>query len=251
MLIYKDMANYSALPNPIVETNTFRGESSSFAVIRVDTTGSLGDNDCPELKGAVSLRTNVYEEMGFLKNVQLNPDGKERDEDDLRSVHFITLERLATCGFAKVIGNMRLVKKNNLYPEPFFIERHFPEYFEENVIPENSVEVGRLISRHETPRTQAMIKWALFLSALTYVNGNNYNKAFGLMTPKLTQAFVKQGVPITGLAEPKYILDINATKQPVEIDLPSLGELSSRMLGTNPPADRPVLYVDNIINNEA
>ncbi len=237
---------------PAVDTDIFIGNLSNFAMKRIDSDNIPLNSNNNELVGALELRKNVYSEMGFLDNVKLGEGGTDWDEDDMRSVSFVLLERVAVDGCARVIGNMRLVKKNNYHPEPLFVEHHFPEYFRENSIPNNSVEVGRLVSQHENPKVQMMAKWALFVGALTYVNKEGYPRAFGLMASDLVRGFISQGVPIEVLADPKYIPEINAKKQPIEINLPSLGKISRRKLGWNPSlTEGPVSYVDDIIRRSS
>lgn len=207
---------------PVIETNVFENTSANFAL------GHIGCQDfrqlqlTDEFRGAARLRTEVYRKYGFITEGDLH-DGLDIDKDDERAAHFMLLERVAsTSSLARVITNMRVVVKDEEHPAPLFVERAFPEVFGGRSVPCGSVEVSRLISQHENPRIQSMGKWSLFGAGYSYVKARNHGPAFGLLAPHVTRDFIMQGVPITPLAGARRIAEINATKQPTEIDLNKL-----------------------------
>lgn len=212
---------------PVIESDAF-DEGGHFAVGRVNHSVIEALQHNTALQGAAALRARTYQHYGFVREEEL-VNGLEVDADDERSAHFVVLERAAASGLARVIGNMRVVVKDQNYPEPLPVERFFPEHFENTPAPLGSVEASRLISMHENPRVQRLVKWPLFIAAYQFVNDHGYNSAFGLLTPKLTRELRIQGVPVTPLAEERYIGEINATKQPIEVDIPALGRAIQRV----------------------
>ncbi len=207
---------------PTVETDIFeRDTESKFALVELSPEDIA---EMSEFRGAAELRANTYMRSGYIKESELNDDGTELDPNDKRSAHFVLFERTAVDSLARVVGNMRLVIKDSEHDEPLPVEEFFPDYFQEQA-PLQSAEVSRLISRHEDPVTQTMIKWPMFIAGYKYVEKNSNGPVYGLLTPGLTSQLIKHGVPLRTLQEARYIEEINATKQPVEIMLPALGEL--------------------------
>lgn len=205
---------------PFIQSGIFKGhENSQFAIGMVATDGEIIDGYQREFDGAVKLRANTYLDLGFVAADDLDENGTELDEDDERSAHFVIIEQLAQRGFACVVGNMRLITKNNNELLP--IEKYYPEVFTDP-LPQKTVEVSRLISRHDNPTKQSLLKWPLFIAGFKHVDENKLGPSFGLLKPNLVRSLVLQGVPITPLAEAKYIQEINASKEPVQIDLPRL-----------------------------
>ncbi len=208
---------------PIVESHIFEDTDAQLAIAEVkpDELANMA-----EFIGAAELRAKTYVANGFVKETELNDDGTELDADDERSIHYLVFERTAVRSLARVVGNMRLVMKTAENPNPLPVERFFPEYFQESA-PNGSAEVSRLIARHEDARMQALIKWPMFIAGYKQVVESESGPVYGLMTPGLIRQLSSQHVPMSVLAEAEYIEEINATKQPVEIDLPALGRLIS------------------------
>lgn len=209
---------------PTIESSVFDVQDATrFAIGVVAINDHVVDGHSKEWNGAAELRKNTYLRKGFVRLDELNGLGNELDEDDARSAHFSVLERTATEGLARVVGNMRLILKLGDAPLP--IERFYPEAFAEP-LPQMSMEVSRLISRHEDSHTQRLIKWPLFIGAVKYVEKHQLDgAAYGLLEPSLTETLLAQQVPLTPIAEAKYIPEISATKQPVEINVPTLSRV--------------------------
>lgn len=199
----------------VVSSNFFDKKSDANFAIAIVALGreSINNRD-NEFRGALVLRSEVYSEKGWLKEGDINQDGLETDLDDDRSVHFVVAENIGRAGLAKIIGNMRLIVKEDFTKLP--IEEFYPDIFRDPA-PASSVEVSRLISRHSNIRTQAALKWPMFYSSLNYVEKNKLGPVYGVVEESLTKSLSLQGVPVEALAAPKYISDINANKQPITI----------------------------------
>lgn len=207
---------------PTVETRIFEDAvDPRFAIAEV-TPREL--SDMKEFSGAAQLRANTYLSEGFVTPELLDENGTELDSNDYRSRHYLMFERTAIDSLARVIGNLRLVLKTDTHPGPLPVEEYFPDYFTEPA-PTGSVEVSRLIARHEDTRLQTMVKWPMFIAGYKYVSETNSGPVYGLLAPPLVRQLRLQGVPLNVLDDARYIEEINATKQPVEIDVPALGEL--------------------------
>ena len=210
---------------PVIESEVFETyQSAHFAVGMVAVNGITINGFNREFEGAAKLRTNTYLDMGFVDADDLDENGTELNHDDNRSTHFVILERLAQAGFARVVGNMRLIVKKN--EEPLPMEKFYPEVFTD-ALPPGSVEVSRLISRHENVKIQSLLKWPLFIAGFKNVDEKKLCPVYGLLKSELVRSLVLQGVPVDPLAQEKYIHEINATKEPVEIDVARLKRVIS------------------------
>ncbi len=209
---------------PIIESKVFIDHPDArFAIGEVAINNTIVNGFKNEFFGAAQLRANTYLDSGFIKLDELDNNGTELDDNDYsRSVHFVTLERTAIDSMARVVGNMRLIIKSEDSSSPLPVEDYFSEYFSETPIPIGGVEVSRLIARHEDPTIQNLIKWPLFVAGQKYVEHRQLGPVYGLLTPALTRLLRSQHIPASALATAKYIEEINATKQPVSIDLPVL-----------------------------
>ena len=209
---------------PVVESKVFIDRPYiRFAIGEVAVNGTIVNSYDNEFFGAAQLRVNTYLSREFVKIDELDDNGTELDQNDSRSAHFVVLERAAVASMARVVGNMRLVIKSPDNPAPLPVESFYPEVFSENPLPIGSVEVSRLIARHEDLRVQSLLKWPLFIAGYKYVEHNKLGPVYGLLTPALTRRLRMQHIPISAITEkPKYIEAINATKQPVIIDVPLL-----------------------------
>lgn len=207
---------------PTVETPIFENNDvSRFAIAEV-TPEELWNMS--EFSGAAQLRANTYLASGFVQESELNDDGSELDANDERSFHYLVFERTAVASLARVVGNMRLVMKTEDDMSPLPVEEFFPDHFQ-TPAQTGSAEVSRLISRHEDSRLQAFIKWPMFIAGYKQVVESDSGPVYGLLAPTLVRQLSLQGVPIQTLAPARYIEEINAKKQPTEIDLPALGKV--------------------------
>lgn len=213
---------------PVVESKVFIDYPDvRFAIGEVAVNGVIVNGYDNEFAGAAQLRANTYLSSGFIKSDELDDNGTELDQNDSRSAHFVVLERTAKASEARVVGNMRLVMKRPEAPTPLPVETYFPEIFSDDPLPTNSVEVSRLIARHEDPRIQSLLKWPLFIAGYKYVEHNHLGPVYGLLSPALTRQLRMQHIPVSAIAAEKYVEAINATKQPVSINLPLLKRLIS------------------------
>lgn len=210
---------------PVIDSDVFRADESKsarFAMGVVAVDDKIVNGFEREFVGAAKLRANIYTEKGFISPEDLQEGGFELDRDDERSVHFVVLERVAKSALARVVSNMRLIVKRDNTPLP--VENFCPDIFDEGAAAYGSTEVSRLISRHEDPVTQQVLKWPMFIAGVQYVDANNLGPVYGLLESQLTDSLRAQSVPLNPLAEAKYIEEINATKQPIEVDVEGLKE---------------------------
>jgi len=141
--------------------------------------------------------------MGMLPPDCLKPDGTERDAEDSRSLHFAVLARAG--GRARVVASMRAIRKSAAPLGALPVERLFPEAFADGPAPEESVELSRLISRHEDQDVKAWLTWALFAAALPYAADYGFPPIFAAIRPFLADRLAADGVPIVRIADPLLI----------------------------------------------
>lgn len=212
---------------PIIRSDVFKKETSArFALGVVANQGEIIPGYEEEFYGAAMLRGRVYLDKNFVTLDDLDENMAEKpDYDDDRSVHFVILEQMAvTKSLARVVGNIRLIVKGE-DGEPLPVERFYADQFGKNPAPAHSTEVSRLICRHEDGTVQNALKWPLFMAGVEYVEQNDLGPVYGLLDPKLANSLIMQQVPVEPLAEAKFIPEIMAAKQPVEIDVPRLSKI--------------------------
>ena len=210
---------------PFVESDVFAHNlEARFAIARLAIGSIVTVGRDEEFYGSLKLRSNVYLDAGFVSPDDLDARGTEFDADDERAVHFAALERTTNPKLARVVANMRLVVKGS-GEVPLPLERYYPEVFENEQARPQSTEVSRLISRHEDVTVQNALTWSMFVAGLRHVERNNLGPVYGLMEPRLARSLSSQGVPLTTLADERYIPAINATKRPVEISATGLGKV--------------------------
>jgi hypothetical protein len=211
---------------PVIESEVFTGgDHARFAVGVVAVGSSIVENYQQEFIGAADLRAKTYIDKGFVSESDLDEQGTELDKNDDRSVHFVILERVvAAHSLARVVGNMRLIVKDDINNADLPVESFYPDIFRQSVSV-GSTEVSRLICRHEDSTIQAALKWPLFIGGVKYVLQKNLGPVYGLLEPELASSLIMQRVPVKALADARYIPDINATKQPIEVDVMKLKEI--------------------------
>jgi len=211
---------------PIIESKVFScNQESRFALGKVAVNNIILNGYENEFNGAAQLRANIYLDNGFINIGDLDDNGTELDSDDLRSAHFVMLERTASASLARVIGNMRLIVKRQENSSPLPLENYRNDFFDENPISVGGVEVSRLIVVHEDTNIQNSLKWPFFVAGQKYVDANRLSPVCGLMTPALTRLLRSQHIPVSAIADAKFIEEINATKQPVSINMAVLRRL--------------------------
>jgi N-acyl-L-homoserine lactone synthetase len=209
---------------PSVHSSLFEGEEES-AALAIGVL-AVGDAVVPgledEYRAYSLLRGRVYLEEHFTTDDRLNPDGSETDPDDCRSIHFGVIENDRSNERHRMIGTMRLIAKSDAADAPLPVEHHFPEIFKDAPAPPLSAEVSRLICVHEHATLQNFCKWPLFTAALTYTTAHNLAPIYAVVTERFRRILRHFGVPLSAIAEPRYIPEINATKQPTVVDTGAL-----------------------------
>lgn len=161
------------------------------------------------------LRKKVYvDQTGQLDASELQEDGTDRDADDARSVTFGVLENHQTG--VRVIGVARLILRGASVPLP--VEEFCPDSFSDGELSPRSVEVSRVIARHETAPVQNLVQMHLFALMLAHLSGHRLDRTFAILEPWL-ERHVKGVLEIERIGEVRYVehyLDYNV---PIEIDI--------------------------------
>lgn len=212
-------------------SDLFKNYNSSLSAVGIVAVGSMPTPGREaEHEAYLRLRGNVYaHERHFMRVEDLNPDGTETDPDDPRAVHFALFENHAEG--ARAVGAMRLILKSEEHSEPLPIEGHYPDAFPEPA-PLPSVEVSRLISRHESPRVQHSLKWPLFSAGVAWLLRHDIGTCFGAVEDHFEKRLNEDGVPVSTLADGHFVPEFNAVKKPIAIDLRGL----THHLATTRPA---------------
>ena len=195
------------------------------------------------------FRRVVYvEQTGQLDPSDLSDDGLDRDVDDSRSVTFAVLEN-APEG-VRIVGVARtIIKGADGEDRPLPVEDFCPELFAENPLPAGSVEVSRVIARHERVAMQELVQWHLFALMSSYFSSHDVGRTFAIIEPWLERHLAGM-LAIDRIGEPRYIehyLDYNL---PVEFDLAgsaaAITERNSTILGQLAAADGALEYFGRI-----
>lgn len=206
---------------PVIESDLFSDRPDArFAVGIV----AVGDEPIPglekEVEGYYDLRRRVYvEQMGHLTVDDLNEDGTDRDRDDSRSVAFGVVENRGWD--QRFVASIRLIIKGagseDVYGEPLPVERFCPDVFEENPAPLRSLEVSRLIARHEKQAIQDILRWRIYAAALGFVANHDLGPGYGVVEGGLERN-LKSTIPVTAIGDPRYIDHYNSVNSPILID---------------------------------
>jgi len=166
------------------------------------------------------LRRKVYvDQTGQLDASELQDDGTDRDADDARSVTFAVFENHRTG--VRVVGVSRLILRGDEHPLP--VEEFCPDSFTAGDLTERSVEVSRVIARHENAALQDLVQWHLFAVMLAYIANHGLERTFAIIEPWL-ERHLNGAIAITRIGEVRYVehyLDYNV---PIEIDIPASAE---------------------------
>ncbi len=195
------------------------------------------------------FRRRVYvDQTGQLAPSDLSSDGTDRDDDDARSITFGVLEN-APDG-VRVVGVARtIIKGNDGTDRPLPVEEFCPELFADDPLDLGSVEVSRVIARHERVAMQELIQWHLFALMSAYFSGHDVGRTFAIIEPWL-ERHLAGWLAISRIGEPRYIehyLDYNL---PVEFDLAGsaarITERNATILGTLMAADGELEYFGRV-----
>lgn len=197
---------------PLVETNLFESHPNApFWIGRV-ASGNLIEMP-KEYHAAHILRANVYiDQEGFLPAEARSATGGEYDQDDDRSVQFVTIEN--RFDESRVIGTVRLVEKRNptdLLPA----EEIFPEAFVTNPAEVGSVEVSRLIARHPSPEIQTFASLAAIRASDLYCLENHIPNTYAVVERPLYVYLRRMGVPCHQISELKITPEYGDTQNMV------------------------------------
>ncbi|MBK0420037.1 GNAT family N-acetyltransferase [Leucobacter sp. CSA1] len=166
------------------------------------------------------LRRKVYvEQTGQLAESDLQSDGTDRDPDDARSVTFGVFENHGAG--VRVVGVSRLILRGTERPLP--VEDFCPDAFAPGDLTPRSVEVSRVIARHEAAALQDAVQWHLFALMLAYIANHGLERTFAIIEPWF-ERHLRGAIAIARIGEPRYVehyLDYNL---PIEIDIPASAE---------------------------
>ncbi|MCS5735542.1 hypothetical protein [Herbiconiux daphne] len=195
------------------------------------------------------FRRRVYvDQTGQLDPSDLSDDGTDRDADDARSVTFAVLEN-APEG-VRIVGVARtIIKGADGGAQPLPVEEFCPELFAEDPLDLGSVEVSRVIARHERVAMQELVQWHLFALMSAYFPGHDVGRTFAIIEPWL-ERLLAGVLAISRIGEPRYIehyLDYNL---PVEFDLAGsaarINERNATILATLEAADGRLEYFGRV-----
>jgi hypothetical protein len=209
---------------PVMESQLFaEHQDRKFAVGAVAYGGVALPGMDSEYEGTFELRRRVYvDEMKFLNNEELDENGVERDIDDDRSVAFGVFEnrgngRVASIAFTRLIGKAIHQELDMHDDRPLPIEKYYASEFQEKPAPQGSVEVSRLISRHESAPVQDMATWLLYGATLAHIKRNNLGPTFGIVETWLERRLGGLGVA-KRIGDPVYVERYKTENVPILID---------------------------------
>jgi N-acyl-L-homoserine lactone synthetase len=206
-----------------LDTEVFIGkETARFAVGMIAIGDEIIAGREKEYAAYLRLRAGVYVgQTNMLSAVDLDENGTDRDANDARSVHFAVIENGISS--PRVVASMRLIIKSKEESGPLPIEEFFPEAFDEPA-PLMSNEVSRYICRHEDQTTQNELKWPLYTAALTYIIGHQLTPTYGVVEEPLEKSLENNKVPVSRIADPKYLEEYAALNLGLKIDTDRLAQ---------------------------
>lgn len=212
----RTVSNHEVIP--VIDSALFSEEPGArmacgvLAVNGVPITGLAA-----EYAAHFQLRRKVYvDQTGQLSASEIHEDGTDRDADDARSVTFGVFENHESG--VRVVGVARLILRLGERPLP--IESFCPDAFAHGDLTGTSVEVSRVIARHERAALQDLVQWHLFALMLAYIANHELERTFAIIEPWL-ERHLKAAIAIDRIGEVRYVehyLDYNV---PVEIDIPT------------------------------
>lgn len=180
-----------------------------------------------EYAGYFDLRRRVYvDQTGQLAQSDLAPDGTDRDTDDARSVAFGIIENRGVD--QRIVAAARLIIKgfghetdDSVRPLP--IEDFYSDIFETSA-PTRSIEVSRLIVRHERSGIQESLRWYLYSVVLAHIALNNLGPTYGVVEPWL-ERYLNATIPVSRLGEARFVKHYNDDNVPIEVHTDKFIEL--------------------------
>lgn len=214
--IDRTVTNHEVIP--VIDSDLFAPEPTARLA-----GGLLAVNGVPlsgleaEYSAHFQLRKRVYvDQTGQLSESELQDDGTDRDADDARSVTFAVFENHATG--VRVLGVARLILRGDEDPLP--IEQFCPDVFPSGALPARSVEVSRVIARHETAPVQNLVQMHLFALMLAHLSAHRLDRTFAILEPWL-ERHVRGVLAIERIGEVRYVEHYLDDNVPIEIDVPA------------------------------
>ncbi len=182
---------------------------------------ATGDNiiDQNYYNGLMRFRGNVYvRELHFLTESQLDSKGREIDEDDIRSVEFVVLEKDKSEDgvLAEVVGSTRLIMKSD-DKKKLPIEHYFPEVFTDEPASKGTGEVSRFIARHHDKATQSALSLSLIRTAVLYSMKNGIDTQYFMIEEPLVRLFNAMRIPLDLMGESKYVPEYEGILYPARV----------------------------------
>ena len=217
--IDRAVSNHEVIP--VIDSTIFsEGPTARMACGLLAVNGTALPGLESEYAAHFHLRRKVYvDQTGQLDASELQDDGTDRDADDARSVTFAVFENHRTG--VRVVGVSRLILRGDEHPLP--VEEFCPDSFTAGDLTERSVEVSRVIARHENAALQDLVQWHLFAVMLAYIANHGLERTFAIIEPWL-ERHLNGAIAITRIGEVRYVehyLDYNV---PIEIDIPASAE---------------------------
>lgn len=217
--IDRTVTNHEVIP--VVGSTLFSEDRSArlaCGLIAVNDTPLPGLED--EYLAHFTLRRKVYvDQTGQLDASELHPDGTDRDIDDARAATFGLFENHGEG--VRVLGVARLILRGEKRALP--VEDFCPDSFPDGDLSARSVEVSRVIARHESALMQDLVQWHLFAIMLAYIANHGLERTFAIIEPWF-ERHLNGAIAIDRIGEPRYVehyLDYNL---PIEIDIPASAE---------------------------
>jgi len=207
-LVQPDIEGIPSFPSALFEGDH---ATARYAIGIVAIGSEVLDGLGNEFNGYALERARRYVQEGYITKHDLNDDRTELDADDERSVHLTVVENMVD--HARTAGTMRLVINSGIDNEPLPIELMFPEAFD-TPAQAGSVESSRVTSN------RPLLTQLLFAAGTSYVQQHKLGPVYGVVKPDFGTSLNRSGIPVIPLAEPKYVPSINATKQPILVDMP-------------------------------
>jgi hypothetical protein len=213
------VTNHEVIP-VVPESHLFIGKEQSrlaAGVLAVDGVAVPGLE--AEYLAHFQLRRRVYvDQTAQLAAEDINEDGTDRDADDARSITFAVFEQHGSG--ARVVGVSRLIVRGGV---PLPIEDFCPDAFTAAPLTGSSVEVSRVIARHEKAVLQDLIQWHLFAMMLAYIANHDLGRTFAIIEPWL-ERHLRGIIALERIGDVRYVSHYLDYNLPIEIDIPASTE---------------------------
>lgn len=221
--IDRSVTNTSVIPT--FESSLFTDRSDSRYAV-----GQIAQHDVPiighqeEVKAYYELRRRVYlGQTGMLSPDEIGEDGTDRDLDDSRSIAFGVYENMGEVDVARCVGALRFIIKGSQRDGRFIegdaplpIETLWPEIFT-SPEPPRSVEVSRLIARHERAAHQTIIRKFLYKIGVSHIIGQRLGPTYGIVERWFANS-MQDDAPSKVIGDRKWVSKYNDWNIPITVD---------------------------------